>query len=169
MPIFSFIEYTLPELFGKTDKWWQMYKKIRETLTCSWNVKEFSTRHGKTHEFFNINIWDKWKGVVYIWGLLADFGHWDISTFCALGVLAHFRYILRFHVSNCSNIFQYICYSHFGLEIYWIKTSAKLLKVLNSFLSSLCFSNLIWQAIKPVLTREKIKRNMLDKNKGCSD
>ena len=26
MPIFSFIGHTLPDLFGKTDKWWRLYK-----------------------------------------------------------------------------------------------------------------------------------------------
>ena len=32
MPIFRFAEYTLPELFGKTSKWIQVYKQMRETF-----------------------------------------------------------------------------------------------------------------------------------------
>ena len=43
MPIFSFIEHTLAELFWKTNKCWKIYKQLRETFytsrTCSRNIK----------------------------------------------------------------------------------------------------------------------------------
>ena len=32
IPIFIFIWLTLPELFGKTDKWWRIYKNKQHQL-----------------------------------------------------------------------------------------------------------------------------------------
>ena len=54
MPIFSFIGYTLTELFRKPDNWRQIYKQTRSTFytsndvskTC-WDEKKILGRHNK--------------------------------------------------------------------------------------------------------------------------
>ena len=35
MPILNLVWHVLPELFGKTDNWWQIYKQAKSTFYSS--------------------------------------------------------------------------------------------------------------------------------------
>ena len=81
----------------------------------------------------NFTLWDK---IRLIWG------YQDI-----LGA------VLSFYVSHCSNISQYIYYpqkelKHFGLEIFWIITIAKLFQIFYKiYCKTKCYKNQIRKTI----------------------